>query len=139
MPAWEIIGHGVAVVLDMKARTRAYEQVNAEFPDCWIAIEMARIACEMDASSAGSIAPWLMKDDGEAASLAYLLRDAEYHDMQTIEAMARHQDFGRLAARWHAVDTIKIPGFAKWMRKFRIEWTAVASVAATLPSVHSLP
>ncbi len=137
-PTWEVIGHGIAAILDNKARARAYDVVNTEFPDCWIAIEMARIACEMDASPAGSIAPWLIKDEGDAVSLTYLLRDAEYHDEQTIKAMARHQDFGRLAARWKAAEAIMIPGFAKWIRKFRINWTQVPFVAAKLPLIRSL-
>ncbi len=137
-PAWEIIGHGVAVVLDMQARARAYDLVNAEFPDCWIAIEMARIACEMDASPAGTITPWLLKEDQTSAMLAYLLRNAEYNDKQTIDAMVRHQDFGRLATRWRAADSIKMPAFQPWMRKLRTEWTAVSAVAARLPSVHSV-
>lgn len=137
-PSWELIGHGVAVVLDMKARVRAYDLVNARFPDCWIAIEMARIACELDASPAGAITPWLIKDDDDLAKLTYLLRNAEYHDEQTITAMARHQDIGRLAARWHAADSIKIPDFGPWKRRFRIQWSAVPAAAAILPSVHSV-
>ena len=50
-PAWELLCDGLAIVLDDDARKRAYEVVKREFPDCLLAIEISRLACETSGSS----------------------------------------------------------------------------------------
>ena len=117
-PGWELLCDGFAVVLDERARRTAHELVKQKFPDCQLAVELARLASECDASPAGMITPWLIQAGNNSIDLTYLLRDKEFNQRNTIEAMSRHPNFGNLINHWHEADSIQIPDFGPWTTNF---------------------
>jgi hypothetical protein len=89
---WELIADGVAVVLDVDVRRRCFERVKIAFPDSHIPILMARLASE--AGTHGDlITPFLLRHDDQHVRLAYLYRDAEFHDPAVIAKIANHRGF----------------------------------------------
>ena len=136
-PRWELLCDGLAVVPEVSARRCAYEIVKHQFPECLLAIEMARLACETDGSPAGMITPWLTHRGGETIDLSYWLRDNEYHERRTIEAMSQHPNFGNLANLWHESDAIRLPNFERWMTRFQLGVKMMPDLSS-IASVHSI-
>ncbi len=125
-PLWEIIVNGVAVVTDTSVRERAYDVVHDAFPKCWVVAEMARLAGEAG-SDGGLVAPFLLKEDGDAYMLAYWLRDADYHDPIAIQGIQGHPDFSRLHHGASQSDFICLPDFGPFGGRFTIgQWQPLA-------------
>jgi len=134
-PAWELLCDGLAIVLDDDARKRAYEVVKREFPDCLLAIEISRLACETSGSPAGMITPWLSNMGDNTIDLAYWFRDEELREQDTIAALSQHPNSGNLVNLWHESDSIRLPGWGQWMTRFKLGSQSTPDLSC-IASVH---
>jgi hypothetical protein len=116
-PTWEIISNGYAIIPNIEIRKRAYEVVQRAFPQCWIFMEMSRIAGEAGAD-AGLIMPFIMRRDAQLHTLAYLLDDQDFHDEAVVKKMSAHPDFGRFAHRARQEQAWTLPDFRPWNLDF---------------------
>ena len=64
--------------------------------------------------------------------LSYSWSDAEFHDPEVINAMARHPDIGALARMMVENETWVIPGFRPWRRAYVLG-------EQNLPELKALP
>jgi hypothetical protein len=134
-PVWETIGNGVGLVLDTSIRKRAYEAVQATFPDCWIFTEMSRLASEAG-SAGGLVTPILLRNDDDRLKLTYTIRDADFHDARVVQEMRTHPDFGRLAHRATSVETFTVPDFTPWSKSLTMSVRELSPFGVPIWATH---
>jgi hypothetical protein len=135
-PAWERLARGVALVLDEKTRRASYDYMREIFPRSHVPIAMARLASEAG-TRGGLTTPFLRQDQEGRMKLEYLWSDAEFHDPEVIEAIAKHQDSPALGRMMAESETWQVPDFRPWGRIFEIRQQAIEGLPIlAFPKVH---
>jgi hypothetical protein len=135
-PVWERIAKGVALVLDEQIRRQCYQYLRDFFPDSHIPILMARLASEAG-TRGGLVSPFLLREDEKRVQLGYLWSDAEFHDPQVIEAMAKHPDSGALGRMMAENETWKMIDLRPWGKVFELaDQTPPVLTPVQVPSLH---